>query len=467
MKVKTRFAPSPTGNLHIGSIRTALYSWLFARHHGGKFVLRIEDTDLSRSKSISINSIINGLKWLGLNWDEGPYFQTERLNRYKEVINFLLEKRDAYICICSPQELEEIRIKQIRKGNKPRYPGTCRNLQIKKRLNKNYVIRFKNPLFGEIEFQDKIRGKIIFNNAELDDLVIQRSNGMPTYNFCVVVDDLDMKITHIIRGEDHINNTPRQINILHSLGGKIPVYAHLSMILDEEGHKISKRKNAINIIDYHKNGFLPEALLNYIIRLGWSYGDKEIFDISEMKELFNLKFISKSPSKINMNKLLWLNKYYINNLSLNYISNLLKNYMKNQNINIKNGPDLESVVKILRSRFNTLKEITESCRYFYEEFDFFNKLAVEKYFTTESVYTLEELYKRMKNLSVWDNYNILTIINNVSKDLTVKTKVVNMVLRISMTGNMYSPSISSIINLIGREKSLSRIKKAINYIKSL
>ncbi|WP_284443256.1 glutamate--tRNA ligase [Buchnera aphidicola] len=467
MKVKTRFAPSPTGNLHIGSIRTALYSWLFARHHGGKFVLRIEDTDLSRSKSISINSIINGLKWLGLNWDEGPYFQTKRLNRYKEVINVLLEKRDAYICICSSQELEEIRINQIKKGDKPRYPGTCRNLQIENRLNQNYVIRFKNPLFGRVAFQDKIRGEIIFDNAELDDLIIQRSNGMPTYNFCVVIDDLDMKITHVIRGEDHINNTPRQINILNSLGGKIPIYAHLSMILDEEGHKISKRKNAINIIDYHKNGFLPEALLNYIIRLGWSCGDKEIFNISEMKELFNLKFISKSPSTINMKKLLWLNKHYINNLSLNHISNLLKDYMKNQNINIKNGPDLESVVKILRSRFNTLKEITESCRYFYEEFDVFNKIAVEKHFTIKSVYILEEFYERMKKLSVWDNYNILTMINDISKDVKVTKKEVNMVLRISMTGNMHSPSISSIIDLIGRERVLSRIKKAINYIKNL
>ncbi|QCO70650.1 glutamate--tRNA ligase [Buchnera aphidicola] len=467
MKVKTRFAPSPTGNLHIGSIRTALYSWLFARHHGGKFVLRIEDTDLSRSKAISINSIINGLKWLGLNWDEGPYFQTKRLNRYKEVINVLLEKRDAYICICSSQELEEIRINQIKKGDKPRYPGTCRNLQIENRLNQNYVIRFKNPLFGRVAFQDKIRGEIIFDNAELDDLIIQRSNGMPTYNFCVVIDDLDMKITHVIRGEDHINNTPRQINILNSLGGKIPIYAHLSMILDEEGHKISKRKNAINIIDYHKNGFLPEALLNYIIRLGWSCGDKEIFNISEMKELFNLKFISKSPSTINMKKLLWLNKHYINNLSLNHISNLLKDYMKNQNINIKNGPDLESVVKILRSRFNTLKEITESCRYFYEEFDVFNKIAVEKHFTIKSVHILEEFYERMKKLSVWDNYNILTMINDISKDVKVTKKDVNMVLRISMTGNMYSPSISSIIDLIGRERVLSRIKKAINYIKNL
>ncbi|QCI17486.1 glutamate--tRNA ligase [Buchnera aphidicola (Acyrthosiphon lactucae)] len=467
MKVKTRFAPSPTGNLHIGSIRTALYSWLFARHHSGKFVLRIEDTDLSRSQAISINSIINGLKWLGLNWDEGPYFQTQRLNRYKQVINSMLEKKDAYICICSSQELEQIRLKQIREGHKPRYPGTCRNLKIKNTSNQKYVIRFKNPLSGKVVFQDKIRGEIIFDNAELDDLVIQRSNGMPTYNFCVVVDDLDMEITHVIRGEDHINNTPRQINILNSLGVKIPIYAHLSMILDEEGHKISKRKNALNVIEYSKNGFLPEALLNYVIRLGWSYGDKEIFNISEMQELFNLKSISKSSSTINIKKLLWMNKYYINNLPLNYVSNLLQDYMTNQKIDIKNGPDVESLVKLLRNRYSTLKEITESCRYFYEEFDFFNKKAVEKYFTKKNSSILEESYKRMKKLSIWNDYNISTIINDISLDIKVKTKEVNMVLRISMTGDIYSPSISSIINLIGREKTLLRIKKSINYIKNI
>ncbi|AEO08436.1 glutamyl-tRNA synthetase [Buchnera aphidicola str. Ak (Acyrthosiphon kondoi)] len=467
MKVRTRFAPSPTGNLHIGSIRTALYSWLFARHHNGKFILRIEDTDLSRSESISINSIVNGLKWLGLDWDEGPYFQTQRLHRYKEVINIMLEKGDAYICVCSCEKLEEVRLKQIEKGYKPRYPGTCRNLKIINMLNQNYVIRFKNPLSGKVVFQDKIRGEISFDNSELDDLIIQRSNGMPTYNFCVVVDDLDMKITHVIRGEDHINNTPRQINILKSLDFKIPIYAHLSMILDEEGHKISKRKNAINILEYCKNGFLPEALLNYIIRLGWSCGDKEIFNISEMKELFNLKSIGKSSSTVNIKKLLWMNKYYINNLPLNYIANLLKNYMKKQNINIKNGPDLESLVKLFRSRYHTLKEITESCRYFYEEFNFFNKTAVEQYFTIQNCCILEECYERMKKLFIWDNFNISIIINDISQHIKITKKEINMILRVSITGNIHSPSISSVIDLIGKDKTLLRIKKAINYIKNL
>ncbi|KAF0719896.1 putative glutamate--tRNA ligase, mitochondrial, partial [Aphis craccivora] len=294
MKVKTRFAPSPTGNLHIGSIRTALYSWLFARRHNGKFVLRIEDTDFERSNSSSVQSIFQGLKWLGLNWDEGPYFQTERLKRYKEVIEIMLKTGNAYKCYCSPKEIEEERSKQISEGKKPRYTGVCRNLKTQYNINKQYTIRFKNPTFGKVTFEDKIRGKITFNNIELDDLIIQRSNGIPTYNFCVVIDDLDMNITHVIRGEDHINNTPRQINILKSLKARIPIYAHVSMILNENGKKFSKRENAENIIEYNKKGFLPEALINYIIRLGWSHGNQEIFTISELKKLFNLDAINKS-----------------------------------------------------------------------------------------------------------------------------------------------------------------------------
>ncbi|QCI20814.1 glutamate--tRNA ligase [Buchnera aphidicola (Hyperomyzus lactucae)] len=467
MKVKTRFAPSPTGNLHIGSIRTALYSWLFAKHYNGEFVLRIEDTDLKRSASISIDSILNGLKWLGLDWDEGPYFQSKRLNRYKEVINGMLETGDAYICICSSEKVEETRIKQMSKGCKPRYLGTCRNLKLKNLFNQDYVVRFKNPLFGKVKFKDKIRGEITFNNEELDDLIIQRSNGIPTYNFCVVIDDLDMNITHVIRGEDHINNTPRQINILKSLGAKIPIYAHLSMILDEKGQKISKRKNAMNIIQYRENGFLPEALLNYVIRLGWSYGNKEIFDISEMKELFNLKCVSRSSSIINVKKLLWLNKYYINHLPLQYVSDLLKNYMKKENINIQNGPNLESLVKLFRNRYHTLKEITESCRYFYEEFNDFSQKAAEKYLIIENRSILEEFYKKIKNLSIWNHLDISQIINNLSLDMNLNTKKINMILRTAVTGDMNSPSISDIIYLINREKTLLRIQKAINYIKKI
>ncbi|QCI20228.1 glutamate--tRNA ligase [Buchnera aphidicola (Brachycaudus cardui)] len=467
MKIKTRFAPSPTGNLHIGSIRTALYSWLFARHNNGKFILRIEDTDLERSQQVSVDSIFNGLKWLGLNWDEGPYFQSQRLDRYKKVINNMIDKGDAYKCFCSSEKLEEIRKNQIQKGFKPRYPGICRNLKYKNIFNQDYVIRFKNPSTGKVVFNDKIRGNIVFDNKELDDLIIQRSNGMPTYNFCAVIDDLDMQITHVIRGEDHINNTPRQINIMKSLGAEIPIYAHLSMILDEDKHKISKRKNALSITEYYKKGFLPEALLNYIVRLGWSYGDKEIFSVLEMQELFSLKSISKSSSIISTKKLLWLNKYYINNLSVSYICNLLKIYMIEENIIISNGPNLELLFKLLRNRYHTLKEIAKSCRYFYEEFNDFNKQAAERYLLINNFSILDKLYKKIKNLIVWNHYAISEVINNLSEDTLVNIKEINMILRVAITGNVCSPSISSVIDLVGRKKTLLRIKKAMDYINHL
>ncbi|WP_295164840.1 glutamate--tRNA ligase [uncultured Buchnera sp.] len=465
MKVKTRFAPSPTGNLHIGSIRTALYSWLFARRYNGKFVLRIEDTDFERSDLKSVKSILYGLEWLGLNWDEGPYFQSKRLERYKEVIKIMLEKGNAYKCFCSLKKLEDERKKQISKGEKPRYSGICRNLNQRNVLNKNYVVRFKNPVSGKVTFEDKIRGKIVFQNEELDDLIIQRSNGIPTYNFCVVIDDLDMNITHVIRGEDHINNTPRQINILKSLNAQIPIYAHVSMILNEEGYKFSKRKDSLNILEYYKDGFLPEALLNYIIRLGWSYGNQEIFSISEMQKLFNLKQISKSSSSISMKKLFWLNKYYINNLPLNYISDLLKYHINCENINLENGPNLESVLILLRNRYHTLKEIAQSARYFYEEFKDFEKLAADQYLIPENYVILKNLYENIKKISIWKNETLSTMIKNKSVKLKTQLKKISMLLRVALTGNIYSPNISSIIFLIGKEKTLLRLKRAMVFIK--
>ncbi|CAL4318631.1 Glutamate--tRNA ligase [Buchnera aphidicola (Protaphis terricola)] len=468
MKVKTRFAPSPTGNLHIGSIRTALYSWLFARRYNGIFVLRIEDTDIYRSKSLSVDSIFKGLRWLGLNWDEGPYFQTQRLERYKEVIEIMLKEGKAYKCFCSEKEIEESRLKQIYKGEKPRYNRTCRNLSIKRNIdNKKYVIRFKNPTSGIVTFKDKIRGDITFNNSELDDLIIQRSNGIPTYNFCVVIDDLDMDITHVIRGEDHINNTPRQINILKSLKAKIPIYSHVSMILNENGKKFSKRDNAQNIIDYYKNGFLPEALINYIVRLGWSYGNQEIFNLLELKRLFNLDSISRSSSTFNIKKLLWLNKYYINNLSLNYVTNILKGYMEHDNINIKNGPNLECLLKLYKSRHNTLKEIANSCKCFYEEFQYLNKNYIKKYLILKNFSILKSFYNKIKNLSSWKIEILLKIIKNQSIESNALLKEINMLLRFILTGSICSPNISSIIFFLGKEKTLLRLKKAIFFINKI
>ncbi|QCI21393.1 glutamate--tRNA ligase [Buchnera aphidicola (Hyadaphis tataricae)] len=465
MNIKTRFAPSPTGSLHLGSIRTALYSWLFAKHYNGKFVLRIEDTDLQRSQKHSVDNILHELRWLGLNWDEGPYFQTKRLDRYKDVINRMLKQGSAYKCFCSSQKLELDRIKQIKNGVKPRYSRYCRDLNINKIYNKEYVIRFKNPISGKVTFNDAIRGNITFENSELDDLIIQRSNGMPTYNFCVVIDDLDMKITHVIRGEDHINNTPRQINILQSLGSKIPVYAHLSMILDEQGNKISKRNTNENIMDFDEKGFLPEALLNYVVKLGWSHRNQEIFNISEMIKLFSLKFITKSPSIINMKKLFWINKHYINNLPLENISNLLKVKMHQKKINLKNGPCLEKMIHLLRHRFNTINEMANSFRMFYEEFDIVENAATKKYLILNNVSVLEESYRCLKNISIWNDLMISQTMNDLSVKMKLKKADLNMILRTAITGDQYSPSINLVIYLLGYNTTLFRIKKAIKCVR--
>ncbi|KJG88385.1 glutamyl-tRNA ligase, partial [Yersinia pestis subsp. microtus bv. Ulegeica] len=309
MKIKTRFAPSPTGYLHVGGARTALYSWLFSRHLGGEFVLRIEDTDLGRSTQEAIDAIMDGMNWLNLDWDEGPYFQTKRFDRYNAVIDQMLDAGTAYRCYCSKERLEALREAQMANGEKPRYDGHCRDSQCTHGADEPSVVRFRNPQEGSVIFDDKIRGPIEFSNQELDDLIIRRTDGSPTYNFCVVIDDWDMEITHVIRGEDHINNTPRQINILKALGAPVPEYAHVSMILGDDGKKLSKRHGAVGVMQYRDDGYLPEALLNYLVRLGWSHGDQEIFSIEEMTQLFTLDAVSKSASAFNTEKLQWLNHH--------------------------------------------------------------------------------------------------------------------------------------------------------------
>ena len=369
MIIKTRFAPSPTGYFHIGSVRTALYSWLFAKHNKGLFLLRLEDTDFERSTTSSVDNIIKGLEWLGLTWDEGPYFQSKQLDKYREAAYEMLKSGHAYKCYCSKNRLDKLRKNQILMGLKPRYDRKCRNLKKEYATNKVYVIRFRNPKIGKVIFNDHIRGKIVFDNTELDDLIILRSNKIPTYNFCVVIDDRDMNITHVIRGEDHINNTPRQINILRALGVTIPQYAHVSMIVDSFGKKLSKRNNIVDIMEYYKMGYLPEAILNYIVRLGWSYGNQEIFNLNEMKKLFTLEGINKSSSVFDTKKLLWLNHHYINTLPVNYISQCLKYYFRQKNIDIKKGPVLTDVINILGHRCKTLQEFVKLSRYFYEDFN--------------------------------------------------------------------------------------------------
>ncbi|MFI4853261.1 MAG: glutamate--tRNA ligase [Candidatus Makana argininalis] len=463
MIIKTRFAPSPTGCLHIGSIRTALFSWLFARSKKGKFIFRIEDTDNKRFKKNSIKSIINSMKWLNINWDEGPYFQKLRLKRYNAIINKMILNGKAYKCYCSIERLQNLRKNQIYLGKKPKYDGFCKknNSYFK---NKNYVIRFNNPQTGSVFFKDIIRGNIEFKNIELDDLILQRTDGSFTYNFCVIVDDLDMNISHIIRGEDHINNTPRQINILKSINAPIPFYAHLSIILNNNGKKLSKRDNSLNILKFRDEGFLPEALLNNILRQGWSYKNKEIFNIHEMQKLFNLDCISKSPSYFNIKKLIWLNHFYIKNLPHKQIVNNLLWTMQKAKININTGPKISNIVNIFKNNCKTLKEMAVKCRYFYEDFKYFNKEDSIKYLNIHNLNILNKILIKIDKIENWNKDNIKNSIYEISYDLGVKFSKITMPIRVAITGSKCSPSIDITLFEIGKLRSIKRIKFAINYI---
>ncbi|PPI88902.1 glutamate--tRNA ligase [Candidatus Pantoea edessiphila] len=464
MNVKTRFAPSPTGYLHIGNVRTALYSWLFARHHNGTFILRIEDTDIDRSKQEFVKDIIDSMNWLKLNFNEGPYYQTKRFHRYNNVINNMLKTGLAYKCFCSKERLEYIRGIQMKKGEKPRYDGFCRNNQ-KIPDNMQYVVRFRNPQEGHIIFNDQIRGMIRFNNEELDDLIIRRTDGSPTYNFCVAIDDWDMGITHVIRGEDHINNTPRQINILRAIGANIPVYGHVSMIFGSDGKKLSKRNSSIlKISDYREKGYLPEALLNYLVRLGWSHNDKEIFTISEMINLFTINKINKSASIFSIDKLRWVNHRHINTLPLDYIANQLHEHIKNQDINISDGPKLTKIVALFSKNCKTLQEMAISCRYCFEDFTEFDHNYARKYLHYKNYELLKSIRNKLITICDWNIENIYSTILNAANEFKINTNTACMALRVAITGVNYSPAINYIIEAIGLNKTISRIDKALTFI---
>ncbi|MGP1939018.1 MAG: glutamate--tRNA ligase [Arsenophonus sp. ET-DL9-MAG3] len=463
-KIKTRFAPSPTGNFHVGSARTALYSWLYSRHNNGEFVLRFEDTDLERSTQKSIDVIMDGMNWLNLTWDEGPYYQTKRFDRYHEVINQMINEIKAYRCYCSQIRLYNLRKEQIAKGEKPRYDGYCRNYFHNYIPNKPHVVRFRNPQEGSVIFEDQIRGQIEFNNLELDDLIIQRTDGSPTYNFCVVIDDFDMKITHVIRGEDHINNTPRQINILNALGMPIPIYAHVSMILGDDGKKLSKRHCPINIMQYRNNGYLPEAMLNYLVRLGWSYGDQEIFSREEMISYFSLNTINKSASTFNNDKLLWLNHHYINSLPAEYVTTHLAWHIKRLNIDTKTGPNLVNLIKLLGTRCKTLNEIATSCNYFYQDFNLSDTTAVKKHLNPIARLPLEMIKEKLTSIDNWTCKKICQAIKSTATELKIDIVKVSMPLRVAVTGTDQSPSIDATVHTIGKINALKRIDKALFYI---
>ena len=463
-KIKTRFAPSPTGYLHVGGARTALYSWLFSRHNKGEFVLRIEDTDLERSTQPAIDAIMDGMNWLNLNWDEGPYYQTKRFDRYNQVIDQMLAAGTAYRCYCSKERLEKLREDQMAKGEKPRYDGCCRHGDHNHTPDEPHVVRFLNPQEGSVIFDDKIRGPIAFSNQELDDLIIRRTDGSPTYNFCVVIDDWDMEITHVIRGEDHINNTPRQINILKALGAPVPEYAHVSMILGDDGKKLSKRYNAVSVMQYRDDGYLPEALLNYLVRLGWSHGDQEIFSIDEMIKDFTLEAISKSASAFNTDKLLWLNHHYINTLPAEQVAVHLDWHIKQQNIDTSNGPSLVELIKLLGERCKTLKEMAESCHYFYVDFDSFEETAAKKHLRPVARQPLEVVRDKLSAITDWTAENVHKAIQETAEELEVGMGKVGMPLRVAVTGAGQSPALDVTVHAIGKARSIARINKALDFI---
>ncbi|MCE9686789.1 glutamate--tRNA ligase [Shewanella sp. AS16] len=463
MTTKTRFAPSPTGFLHVGGARTALYSWLHARANKGEFVLRIEDTDLERSSQAACDAILDGMQWLGLTWDEGPYYQTKRFDRYNEIIAQMLEQGTAYKCYCSRERIETLRDEQAARGEKQKYDGCCRNLAPRD-TDEPFVVRFKNPLEGSVVFDDHVRGRIEFANEELDDLIIARSEGTPTYNFCVVVDDWDMGITCVVRGEDHINNTPRQINILKALGAPIPEYAHVSMILGDDGAKLSKRHGAVSVMQYRDDGYLPEALLNYLVRLGWSHGDQEIFTLDEMKQLFKLSDINKAPSAFNTEKLLWLNQHYMKSLAPEYVASHLQWHMDEQKIDTSNGPALAEVVTALSERAKTLKELAASSRYFYEDFSEFDEAQAKKHLRGVALEPLKLVQQKIAALSEWTQEAIHQAIEDTATELEVGMGKVGMPLRVAVTGAGQSPGLDLTLFLIGKARSEQRISKAIEFV---
>lgn len=463
MTVVTRFAPSPTGYLHVGGARTALYSWLYAKRHQGKYILRIEDTDRERSTDEAIQAIIDGLAWLGLTADAGPYYQTQHFARYNEVLQQWLAEGKAYRCYCSKERLEQLRDTQMANKEKPRYDGFCRhNAPVD--VNASFVIRFKNPEQGCVEVHDLILGTVVFENVELDDLIIARSDGVPTYNFTVVVDDYDMKVTHVIRGNDHLNNTPRQINMLLALGYAPPLYAHLPMILGDDGKRLSKRHGAASVLQFREDGFLPQALLNYLVRLGWSHGDQEIFSIEEMIDFFDLKHINKAPCAFDRDKLLWLNHHYIKTLPVDVLVNELNWHIEKLGMNISDGPDLSYVVDAQRERCKTLREMALQSAYFYGESVSYDPAAAAKFLTEQTRQALMVTAEKLQDLVIWSHEDIKDAVHAVGEQLGLKLGQYGPAIRVALTGNTQSPALEVTIALIEQEKAVRRLRAAVAYI---
>jgi glutamyl-tRNA synthetase len=461
--IKTRFAPSPTGVLHVGGARTALFCWLLARKTGGKFVLRIEDTDLERSTTESVQAILDGMDWLGLDYDEGPFYQTRRFDRYREVVGQLLEQGDAYYCQCTRERLDALRDRQMADKQKPRYDGCCRDLGLEADAETALVVRFRNPQQGVVSFRDRVKGEISVDNRELDDLVIARSDGSPTYNLSVVVDDMDMKITHVLRGDDHVNNTPRQINILRALKAQIPEYAHVPMILGDDGKRLSKRHGAVGVMEYFEAGYLPQAMLNYLVRLGWSHGDQEIFSREEMIEHFSLDSLNRSASSFNTEKLNWLNQHYLMSEPLTEIVGLVKQRLTRLQLSDEPQLDLDALVDLYRQRAITVNDLVDSIRYCFEEFEDYDPKAARA-LKPAALEPLQLARDLLAALESWDNASIHAAIEQVTERLGVGMGKVGQPLRVAVTGGSFSPPIDQTLEILGKARSLSRIERAIAYV---
>jgi len=462
MTVHTRFAPSPTGFLHIGGARTALFSWAFAKKHKGDFILRIEDTDVARSTPEAVQAILDGMGWLGLDYNEGPFYQMQRMDRYKEVIQKMLDEGSAYYCYCSKEELEALREMQMQQGVKPRYDGRWRpeagKLLPTPPQDIPAVIRFKNPKDGHVVWNDLVKGEISIANQELDDLIIARADGTPTYNFCVVVDDWEMGITQVIRGDDHVNNTPRQINMLKALGATIPQYAHLSMILGDDGQKLSKRHGAVSVMQYDDEGYLPEAVLNYLARLGWSHGDEEIFSMQQFCEWFDLDHITPSAAQFNTEKLRWLNAHYIKQASSDYLVNDVTKRLVKLNVRVTEAPNLAAVIELYKERAHTLNELASSIAYFYQK-PLVDQVAAGKHLTAEIKPAMQKLTEALSKVE-WQAEAINHVLNDVVTEFQLKFPKVAMPLRVMLTGIAKSPSIDQVMVLLGRDEVMMRINDA-------
>ena len=460
MTVRTRFAPSPTGMLHIGGVRTALFCWLYARRHGGTFILRIEDTDRERSTPEAVNAILEGMQWLGLDHDEGPFYQTQRMERYGEVIQQFLRAGQAYHCYCSREELDEMRAGQMARKEKPRYDGRCRH-RAAPVPGVDPVVRFRNPETGSVVVNDVVHGPITFDSGELDDLIIARSDGTPTYNFCVVVDDYDMKVTHVIRGDDHINNTPRQINMLRALGVEPPLYAHVPMILGPDGAKLSKRHGAVSVLQYRDDGFLPEGLLNYLGRLGWSHGDQEIFSMEEMTRLFDIHDVNKGASALNIDKMLWTNQQHIMRATPVRLAQYLQPQLAALGIVTDDMEKLAAVARAQQERAKTLKEMAANSVFFFRDVASYDEKAARKNLTAESAPLLRSARERLAVVGEWHATQLHEVVQAVATESGAGLGKVAQPIRVAVSGGTVSPPIDVTLEILGRDTTLQRLDRAI------